>query len=350
MNYSTLILFFLILLTACIDNNDLLLNSTVPLEQNALILREAESRGYFLNTPEFPALLNSEDIYNEIENYNIIDVRPADHYNSGYINNSININHKDLYDYVSNLESDKPILLVSINGQASAYYTSLFRSYGIKNIYSLKFGIAGWNKLFEYEMINYIGNKSLGHSIFHSTNGKHYNLPEIIEDTASENIKDIFDQRIKNLFQEGFNEILSNKQIEDSQNDISSCSFGYLYSNINQNEIFVMASTTTDIKYNFPKPAGTIIFHPFNGINDFYSTEKLQTIPSDKIITCFSYSGQISAATVAYLRLLGYNAKSVLFGVQYYGYDAIKNTISTGRLYIYNSSNDFPIIKINNVQ
>ena len=44
------------------------------------------------------------------------------------------------------------------------------------------------------------------------------------------------------------------------------------------------------------------------------SSSSLQTIPTNKEIIIYSYSGQLSAFVVAYLRVLGYNAKSLKYG------------------------------------
>lgn len=40
----------------------------------------------------------------------------------------------------------------------------------------------------------------------------------------------------------------------------------------------------------------------------------LKTLPTNKTIVVYCYSGQTSAALTAYLRLLGYDAKSLVYG------------------------------------
>jgi rhodanese-related sulfurtransferase len=47
---------------------------------------------------------------------------------------------------------------------------------------------------------------------------------------------------------------------------------------------------------------------------DIRSTNDLQTIPTNKIVVVYDVNGQVSPKIVAYLRLLGYDAKSMLFG------------------------------------
>ena len=47
----------------------------------------------------------------------------------------------------------------------------------------------------------------------------------------------------------------------------------------------------------------------------------LTTLPTDKSIAVYCYTGQTSAFLTAYLRLLGYDAKSVLYGTNAMIYD-----------------------------
>ncbi len=42
--------------------------------------------------------------------------------------------------------------------------------------------------------------------------------------------------------------------------------------------------------------------------------EDLKTLPTDKTIVVYCYTGQTSANMAAYLQVLGYDAKSLLFG------------------------------------
>ena len=52
------------------------------------------------------------------------------------------------------------------------------------------------------------------------------------------------------------------------------------------------------------------------------STEKLNLLPTNKPIVVYCYTGQTSAQVVAYLRILGYDAYSLMYGVNGFGYNA----------------------------
>ena len=47
---------------------------------------------------------------------------------------------------------------------------------------------------------------------------------------------------------------------------------------------------------------------------DLALTAYLKTLPTDKTIVVYCYTGQNSASIAAYLRLMGYDAKSLKFG------------------------------------
>lgn len=52
------------------------------------------------------------------------------------------------------------------------------------------------------------------------------------------------------------------------------------------------------------------------------STEKLNLLPTDKPIVVYCYTGQTSAQVATYLRILGYDAYSLLFGTSGFAYNA----------------------------
>jgi rhodanese-related sulfurtransferase len=52
------------------------------------------------------------------------------------------------------------------------------------------------------------------------------------------------------------------------------------------------------------------------------STEKLNLLPTDKPIVVYCYSGQTSVQVTTYLRILGYDAYSLLSGTNGFAYNA----------------------------
>ncbi len=55
----------------------------------------------------------------------------------------------------------------------------------------------------------------------------------------------------------------------------------------------------------------------------------LKSLPTDKPIVVYCYTGQTSAYVAAYLRLLGYDARSLMFGANSMMYDIMVSKAMT---------------------
>ena len=67
----------------------------------------------------------------------------------------------------------------------------------------------------------------------------------------------------------------------------------------------------------------TAKYYQSDPVFDLRSIKNLQTLPPDESIIVYDGDGQLSAAVVAYLRLLGYNAVTLLFGANQLFYDRL---------------------------
>ena len=68
------------------------------------------------------------------------------------------------------------------------------------------------------------------------------------------------------------------------------------------------------------------------GAKALFTAENLATLPTDKQIVTYCYTGQTSAQIACYLQMLGYNAKSLMFGQNGFGYTTLtksKYTVPT---------------------
>ena len=133
----------------------------------------------------------------------------------------------------------------------------------------------------------------------------------------------------------------------DDFSSLNSINFIELFSNIS--EYYVAFYGTSDL-YGSPNsiitnPQNAVLYYPFAPISDIRSSSFLQTFPTDKIIAVYSYSGHLSAMLTAYLRLLGYNAKSILFGCHNGLFYVVKNTINAGKHYAFLGTKNYPYVK-----
>ncbi len=149
------IIFFLI---SCIEDN-ITPPLTGDLNPVAEMLVYFESNGDFPNSNLAPALIEAEEVYANLNTFLIIDIRSNADFSSGHIENAVNIQIDSLFYFVeTKFNSGYPkIVLISNNGQSSAYFTCLLRLAGFDNIYTMNFGMASWNEVFAVEWLSELG-------------------------------------------------------------------------------------------------------------------------------------------------------------------------------------------------
>ncbi|OGU34281.1 MAG: hypothetical protein A2068_04115 [Ignavibacteria bacterium GWB2_35_6b] len=323
------LLYFAASQLSCIEEA-VLSSFTEDFETQALILREIEQRGDYINSQDLPAFKTASDVFNNLQDCIILDVRTSEEFNSGHINDAINIHHTTLFDYVTNsYEVNKDYIIISGSGQSASYYASLFRLYGLKNIYTLQFGMASWHSDFAGLIIDKTQSPNLI-NIFNNIDypkPKFTNLPKLTKPDNS-SIENFYTERIKTMFSEGFAETSTG-----NISAINTVDFEHL-SVPGENEFYICLNR--DIFFfgklgdlnNPGHPKGTVLYECYYPGSLLKSTSYLQTLPADKTLILYSFSGQLSAMAVAQLRLLGYNAKSILFGAHAMFYERLLNTLA----------------------
>jgi len=334
-NFNKILCVFIILiqLNACIDEE-----TSSPIikefESSAVLLSELENRGDYINSSEFPALVEADEVYNNLSNYIIIDVRSPEDFHNGHITGSINKSNNDLFQYIKNQETGgKKILLVSKTGQAASYYLCLLRYAGIKNIYSLRFGIAVWNNDFSHlwknNLRNYINDgftnqRNDFNNIAEYLKPEKTTLPDVSYSNSNLSNEEKADERISELIKLGFDET-SYGNIETANTMDIDFLVAQNFSSSDNYFVVCFANAALYFQPNISRgcllqcaghPKGAYLYNAFPPYNDLRSTADLQTLPTNKTIVLYSFTGERSAAAVAYLKLLGYNAKSILFGAQ----------------------------------
>ena len=95
--------------------------------------------------------MNSDELLDfiEINNAVLVDVRTHDEYNSGYIENSLNIDYlsNDFSENVEKLDKNIPIVLYCRSGKRSSMSANKLSELGFKEIYNLEGGILEWIEL-----------------------------------------------------------------------------------------------------------------------------------------------------------------------------------------------------------
>jgi len=316
------LLIFLIL-SGCLEEPEIP-SAFFGVNETAELLSFLEKRGDYINSGLAPSLIEAEEAFAHLNEYLVIDVRPPQEFINGHIEGALNIQNNDLLNYFSNnnVNSYQKIVIVSQTGQSAAYYACLLILFGYNNVYSMNFGMASWNTDFASMWLNHSKNffrvDSFNNETY--TDNDISALPVLSFSASAKTNNERLRERIEILLNEGF---------KDNPEDITeSYNASLILENIFDEEtgfnpgIYIVGYGIPDMFFTstilagdplagFGHPRGAVIFSP--GI-DLGSTRKLQTIPLNKTTAIYSYSGQLSAYAAAYLRLLGYDVKSLLFG------------------------------------
>ncbi|MED5354592.1 MAG: rhodanese-like domain-containing protein [Bacteroidota bacterium] len=92
--------------------------------------------------------MNSDELieFIELNDAILVDVRTEDEYNSGYIENSLNIDYfSDVFSVnADKLDKNTPIILYCRSGNRSSMSANKISKLGFKEIYNLEGGILEW--------------------------------------------------------------------------------------------------------------------------------------------------------------------------------------------------------------
>lgn len=220
----------------------------------------------------------------------VIDVRSADEFAQGHIADAHRVDLKNILTEAA--KADKPILVVCKTGQTATHAVTLLRLSGYADAVALKWGMSGWNKALDVWTPS-IGNIAEGHANW-STEAAPTNLTnESPKFSSTSSVPaEILKERVAAVLNEGFLTIMPDAALNTPGD--------YFINNY-----FSEADYTS-----FGHIKGAYRINPLL-LND----NSMNFLNKDKTIVTYCYTGQTSAAITAYLRVLGYNAKSMMFGM-----------------------------------
>ncbi len=258
----------------------------------------------FVNT-DLPAIMTATEVnsMNLLSSVYIIDIRSATDFATGHIENAVNVPASDILNHVeaTDMSGYEKIAVVCYTGQSAGWATTLLRLMGHDKAFSMKFGMSSWNSEFAGKWNNNVGNtystQFTSDIAEKGTPGSYPNL-----NTGFTTGREILEARVNAVLAEGFGEAATSSQTV----------FGSLTGHYIVN--YWGASDYTTIGH-IP---GAMQYTPKESM---HSANDLLTLPTDQTVVVYCWTGQTSAALTAYLRVLGYNAKSLTFGVNGMIYD-----------------------------
>ncbi len=307
---------FIVFSSGCFKDNPLETISDMGDSEEMLVY--FETHGDFINSTKAPAFVTAANVYSNLSKYYVIDIRESSDFTKGHIEGAKNILMKDLWAHLKSIDSSKyeRIVLVSATGQSAAYSASLLRLGGNEKVYSMQWGMSAWHLDFSSKWYNSIRNaKFVGRFDFFNTPRPDFSsMPNL--KVGKIKTLDKIESRITALLNDGFSKALV---------DIDTVMMDY----DKKKEIidyFVVCYAPTRL-YNIRDnghPPGTVRYEPRL---DLKSATYLQTLPANKKIAVYDDNGEIAAYLVAYLRMLGYDAKSIYLGAMgMFGNDQLLST------------------------
>jgi rhodanese-related sulfurtransferase len=224
--------------------------------------------------------------------YYIIDIRGAADFTTSHISGAKNVAFANILAEGA-AAGAKPVLVVCYTGQTACYATALMRMYGFKNTQALKWGMSGWNSTTAGSWNNNIANIANGHANWSydaaPSNGV-YTKPAL--SSLSTDGQTILKNRIEAVIAEGFKTAKSS--------DVLAAPESYFINNF-----FSSADYAA-----FGHIKGAYRINPLS----IADNSVLGLDPNKKVVS-YCYTGQTSAVLTAWLRVLGYDAYSLSFGM-----------------------------------
>lgn len=318
--YSIIITLLISLFISCnkdlSEKKEISENIEKNINESELLINFLEQTSNYVNSNLIPALISAKELNKNKSDYLLLDIRTKEDYILGHIDGAINIKFEDIYNYLMNeihAGAYKKIVIIGYTGQEESYATSLLRMIGFNNAFALKFGMSSWSKdLAKDYWIANIGNKYLDKIQTTITENKELSdFPDI--STGEKTGFDIAKSRVKELFSKGSEE--TNISIDD------------LMKSPENYYIVAYWNESVNLKEYLPNSIR------YNQRESLDSSSELNTLPTDKTIVVYCFSGHHSAQVVGFLNILGYKAKSLNYGTNSFMFNDMKKNLSVGKYF-----------------
>ncbi|MBN1989618.1 MAG: hypothetical protein JW783_09505 [Bacteroidales bacterium] len=255
-----------------------------------------ERSGDIINGPSTPALMSAQELYTHLDSgYLVVDIRNEEAFAAAHIENAVNVPLEGLLHFFENrvdANGFKKIAITCYSGQTASYATSLIRLLGYSNVYALKWGMGGWTE---------------DGSVWAKRISSRYE--PLVEQT--DNMQNPAGKFPGLLVKNRTGYSILRERVQQVLAD------GYDVANIKPDTLFAPNHGFYVVNY-WPKPdymvghiPGAVRYQPKSSLK---RSTQLSTLPADSPIAVYCYTGQHSAFVTAYLRVLGYDAKSLSFG------------------------------------
>ena len=236
--------------------------------------------------------ISATDVYANLENEFIIDWRGATDYAAGHIDGAVNWAIADLDEHIADLPTDIDIINVCYTGQTASQVTAAMRLMGYDNAKNMLFGMCGWVSGGAWD-----GLTSGGFALETEANTmtETYDYPTALDVEAAD---------VDEALLDAIDAYLTGGTKNITAADV--------YTDIADGEDIFVVNYWPEAEYLWGHVPGAYQLAPKSWSMDVLS--KLPTDGTTKIVV-YCYTGQTSSQVTSFLRILGYNAFSLKFGM-----------------------------------
>jgi len=232
----------------------------------------------------------------EIPGYYVLDIRSEADYNTGHIKGAVNTPLADVLVAAENA-GGKPILVVCKTGQTAGHAVVGLRLSGYADAKVLKWGMASWNADFAGP---WTGNSGIENGAKGEGHANWTAAPGAITADAT------FEAPVVETLETEGAEILK-EQVENMLSVFNSISNTEVLTN--PGNYFINNFWTIEDVEHYGHIKGARRIKPMSLVDGGF--EKLDP---DATVVTYCWTGQTSSMVTAYLKVLGYDSKSLLFG------------------------------------
>ncbi len=249
----------------------------------------------------------------------MIDFRSATHYAElGHIEGAVNWTYAELPNNLGQIPADAKVICICYSGQTASHTTAYLQMMGY-NAWNLKWGMCGWTSDTDVNLGKWANLAPTGHTTETTSNGltTEYDFPTM---DGTDVLNGTNDGCVA-FFNDGLNYINAND----------------LYANLNDgdttNDPFLL-NYWNQTSYDGGHIPGSFRFEP----GELGPDELLKYVPTDKQVVVWCYTGQTSAQLSTYLNMLGYDAYSLLYGM-----NSIDPSLCGTKVY-HAPTTDYPVV------
>ncbi len=259
-----------------------------------------------MDSPDIIAswIIGADAVYGSEDDYFIVDIRSAEVYATGHVPGAVNSSYAEVVATVQDENTDdKPVVVVCYTGQSAAHAVVALRLSGYTDAKTMKFGMSAWHSDFDLWTGN-IGNIAVGHDNWSTAAAP--SLPTGMDDPVIETTQTdgaaILAERVDFILA-GFKGITSADVLAAPENyqiiNYWAVDDWNLYGHIDgAYQVTPNTLTIADDMINMLDPEATVV--------------------------TYCWTGQTSSMMTAWLLALGYDAKSLKFGVNSMIYDELE--------------------------